>query len=342
MKLALFVPAPISTVSGGYEYDRRMIAGLRAIGHRVDVIELAGSFPIADDAARQSVRQAMTALDQQTRPLIDGLALPAFAGSDADLSRSAAIIHHPTTLETGHREADREHLHEIERRLLPRLDRVIVPSQSTGDNLVAQFGVSADKITVVVPGTDDAPRCTGSGASGCQVISLGTLIPRKGFDVLMRALARLTDIEWRLTIAGSPHHDPVHAHALVSLADSLGISARVTFAGELTGEALDELWRGADVFALATWWEGYGMAIAEALKRGLPVAVTGGGAAAALLTPEAGVAANPGDSEQLSKALRRLLFSADLRQHMAQAAWELGQTLPSWDKQALVLAAALS
>ncbi len=51
------------------------------------------------------------------------------------------------------------------------------------------------------------------------------------------------------------------------------------FAGEVVGDALEALWQRADVFALATHWEGYGMAIAEALKRGVPVAVTDGGAA---------------------------------------------------------------
>ena len=110
----------------------------------------------------------------------------------------------------------------------------------------------------------------------------------------------------------------------------------------MTGTALETLWRGADLFALATWFEGYGMAVAEALKRGLPVAVMSGGAAASLVEAEAGVVCEPGDQVQFSKALRRLIFSASLRQEMAEVAWQTGQTLPSWDAQAQAFAHAIT
>ena len=84
------------------------------------------------------------------------------------------------------------------------------------------------------------------------------------------------------------------------------------------------------------------MVVAEALKRGLPVAVCSGGAAAALVAPEAGVICEPGDRVQLSKALRRLIFSPSLRAEMGEVAWQIGQKLPHWKTQAELLAASLS
>ena len=132
-------------------------------------------------------------------------------------------------------------------------------------------------------------------APAAHILSVGTLVPRKGHDVLLRALARLFDLDWHLTIAGSPRRDPAHAAALVALAEELGIAHRVRFAGEVTGDALEALWRGADLFALATWFEGYGMVVAEALKRGLPVAVCSGGAAARWWRRRLGVVCEPGD-----------------------------------------------
>jgi glycosyltransferase involved in cell wall biosynthesis len=344
MHLALIVPAPFDAVSGGYAYDRRIVAGLREGGHTMEVVELPGAHPLADEAARNAARAAMNGLPGATRAIIDGLALPAFTGmEDALRTRDAVgVIHHPTALETGLSEADRSGLLATEKRLLPLLARVIVTSENTGERLACDFGVDAARIRVVVPGTDDAPRSVRSGGATCNIISIGTLVPRKGHDVLLRALARLFDLDWRLTIVGSPARDPVHASSLAALAEQFGIATRVRFAGEATEAELEALWHEADLFALASHWEGYGMAVAEALKRGLPVAVGGGGAAASLVSPEAGVVCQPGDHINLSKALRRLIFDATLRRDVAEAAWQVGQALPNWRTQVGKFAEALA
>jgi len=344
MHVSLIVPAPLDQVSGGYVYDRRMAEGLRADGHTVAIVELNGRFPLSDDDARDSACAAWDRLAEPTRPVIDGLALPAFSGmEDALWARGAVgLIHHPTALEVGFSETEGGMLHRIERRLYPRLTRIIVTSDSTAERLAAEFGVDRAHVSVVVPGTGDAPRSVGSGGPAVEILSIGTVVPRKGHDVLIRSLARLPDLRWHLTIVGSLRNEPAYADSLVRLTEELQIAPQVRFAGEVTGEPLEALWRGADLFALATWFEGYGMAIAEALRRGLPIAVTAGGAAAALVGPEAGVVCEPGDQVQLTKALRRVIFSASLRQEMAEQAWKIGQTLPEWETQVRAFADALT
>ena len=343
MRISLLVPAPFDTISGGYGYDRRIVAGLREAGHQVDVIELRGAFPLADDEARDAVGVAWERLPRETKPLIDGLALPGFRGLEGALSSRGAVglIHHPVSLETGLDDVQRAVLGDDEARLLPCLQRLVVTSSTTAETLEEAFHIPAEAIRVVVPGTDDALRCPGSDGSVCEILSIGTLIPRKGHDVLLQVLARLLDLDWHLTIAGAPDRDLSHAHGLMALVARLGIADRVRFAGELVGEALDATWRSADLFALATHYEGYGMAIAEALKRGLPVVVTAGGAAGALITPLSGYVCPVDDRDQLAKALRRLIVGHDLRRGMAEQAWQVGQTLPSWQTQAALFAAAL-
>ncbi len=343
MRISLLAPAPLHGISGGTEYDRAILDGLRAAGHDAQAIELAGRHPLADDAARASANAAFDSLAADVVPVIDGLGLPAFRDRAAALAarHSVGLIHHPTALEAGYTEADRTAVCAAERTLVKLLARVIVTSAATAHQLTAELGVNPQRIAIVRPGTANAPRSPGSGGPACAILSLGALVPRKGHDVLLRALAKLFDLDWHLTIVGSAARDRVHAGALRALAEQLGISQRVTFAGEADAPTLELLWQSTDIFALATHWEGYGIAIAEALKRGIPVAITAGGAAGALVTPLSGVVCAPGDEVMLSKSLRRLIFDGQLRRATAEAAWTEGRKLPDWRTQALLFAEAI-
>jgi glycosyltransferase involved in cell wall biosynthesis len=336
VRIALLVPGPFDAVSGGYKYDRRLVAGLRAIGHDADVVELAGRHPLPDEAAHAAARAALDRLPPEAVPVVDGLGLPAFAPLADRLAKrgAVALIHHPTALETGFSEADRDTLRAAERDLFGRVARIVATSPLTARRLVDEFGANPARVGVVEPGTDPASRAAGSGGPGVALLSVGALVPRKGHDVLLRALGGLIDLDWRLVIAGSEERDPVHAHGLRALVEELGVARRVEFAGAVDAEALEALFAGADAFALATHWEGYGMAVAEALARGLPVAVTAGGAVAELVPTAAAVVSPPGDTVSLGKGLRRLIFDGDLRREMADAAWRAGQLLPRWDDRA--------
>ncbi|HBK04279.1 MAG TPA: glycosyl transferase family 1 [Acetobacteraceae bacterium] len=336
MHVCLIVPGPLATVSGGHTYDRRMAEGLRALGHDVQIIEIGGRLPDPDQAAIYAARTAWSALPPDSVKLIDGLALPAFDGLPPH--QVTALIHHPASMETGVPEDVAQRLQTTEAAMYRDLPRLVTTSEQTAERLIKDFGAPSDRISVIVPGADVLPRGAGSAGPGCQILSIGALIPRKGHDVLMRSLSRLFDLDWHLTIAGSAERDPVHASQLQALADELNIVQRVHF----TEDVSEALWAGTDLFALTSYFEGYGVAIAEAMRRGIAVAVTNVGAVPTLVGPEAGIICAPGDLDQYSKALRRLIFDRALRRDMSHIAWEAGQALPSWNEQAARLAAVLA
>ena len=343
MTIHLLVPGPFDAISGGYIYDRRVVEGLRALGETVEVVELPGQHPAPDEAATEGARAALAAIPADARIVIDGLGLPAFLPVAQDLAarRAVALVHHPTALEHGASDAQRTVLKAKERALFAACARIVCTSPLTARRLPEEFGADPDRIGVVEPGTDPATRATGSGGPGCAILSVGTLVPRKGHDVLLKALGRLTDLEWSLTIAGDDRRDATHAQGLAALAEELGIAARVTFAGEVSGEALEALYHQADLFALATRWEGYGMAAAEAMARGLPLAITAGGAIAEVVTDGSAIVSAVDDHISLSKGMRRPIFDHDLRAEMAAASWQGGQGLPRWADRAAAFKAEL-
>lgn len=328
MRLAFIVPAPLAATSGGYIYDRRLLAGLRARGVDVRVVELAGRFPAPDEAARAAMAAALDGVAADETPVLDSLGLPAADPAHPALARALGLIHHPTSLEPG---VDQAAQAALERPLFARLARLVATSPMTARGL-PELGADPARIGVVEPGTDPAPRATGSGEA-CRILAVGSLIPRKGHDVLLRALARLTDLEWSLRIAG-PEADPVHAATLRALATELGLDARVAFLGAVTGEALEGEYAAADLFALATHYEGFGMAAAEAQARGLPLAICTGGAIAEVVGPGAAILAAPGNHDSLSRGMRRAIMDPGLRAQMAEASWAAGQRLPRWEDRA--------
>jgi len=344
MRIAFFAPAPLDLLTGGYVYNRRMIAEWQAEGHEVTITGLTGAHPLADDAARDSARAAWAAMPADAVPVIDNLALPSFAPLAADLTARRAVLldHHPTGLEPGLTAETAAALVAIETQLLPYFRRVIATSDTTAAIIAKDYGIPRETLATIVPGTDDAPRSKGSCCQIVHVLSIGSLIPRKGHDILLRSMARLFDLDWRLTIAGTERLDPAYAAQIKALAAELGIAGKVTFLGETSGAPLAALWDSADIFALATRFEGFGMVIAEALKRGLPVVVGNGGAAGALIRADYGAVCPVDDVEQTSRALRRLIFDSRLRQDMSDAAWIAGRDVPGWKTQADTFAALLA
>ncbi|MEX2518276.1 MAG: glycosyltransferase family 4 protein [Paracoccaceae bacterium] len=331
MTAFLAIPGDPETPTGGYIYDARLIA---ASNGALRPLALPGAFPYPDAA---NLAAAEAALSSAPGPLIiDGLA---YAALPHDLIHRLprpplALCHHPLGHEPGLATAQAARLIANERAALALAAHVIVTSEETKRTLIAEFALAAGKVTVAPPGLDRAgPARGGTGAP--LILSVGSLTPRKGHLALVAALAALAarrpDLRWRSVFAGPDDRAPATAAAVRTAIASAGLSGRITVSGAVGAAALDRLYDEAAIFALASRYEGYGMAFAEAMMRALPVVACDAPAVRALASKEVAILAPIGDDAALSTALEALLDAPERAGRMGAAGRARALAIPGWD-----------
>jgi glycosyltransferase involved in cell wall biosynthesis len=337
------IPGDPATLTGGYVYARRLMEALPAAGWAPRLVSWPGSFPNPTEDDLTVVRESLEKIPMGATVLIDGLAFGALPTSVLDsLSlRVVALVHHPLARESGLSSADVQRFEKSERAALTLAHCIVTTSEMTARTLVQDFGVARAKIHVALPGTERSPRAQGAGDVPL-ILTVGTLTPRKGHDVLIAALAQIADVPWSSRIVGSKERDLPTTAALRHLIDLHGLGKRVTLVGEMEGGALREMYHRADVFALASRYEGYGMVFAEALAHGLPIVACAAGAVADTVPADAGLLVSPDDPVAFASALRRVLTDHTLRLRLKDAAWRHGQALPQWRDTAEAVAGALA
>lgn len=339
IEAAFAIPGDLGLPTGGYVYARRVLERFPLANVRLRPLALPASFPDASAEDIGETARRLGALPADTVILFDGLAYGAMpAAAIAGLQQPiVALVHHPVGLEAGLSAARQRQLIALETTALALSRRVLVTSPTTLRTLVSDFAVPAAKITVAEPGTERAARARGT-TSPPQLLAVGSIVPRKAYDLLVRALAPLAALDWQLTIVGATDRSPAAVATLDRAMTETGLGARIAIAGPLSQAELAGHYHRADLFVMPSLYEGYGMVLAEAMARGLPIVCTTGGAAAETVPDRAAMKVAPGNVAALTGALRRVLEDAALRASLADASWAAGQVLPGWQDTAGIIA----
>lgn len=336
-RVAFAYPGDLDTPTGGYAYDRRIISGLRALGWTIDLVPLGDGFPFPATAVLGEAERRLADLPAGTRVVIDGLAygvMDQAAGRLAARYSLIALVHHPLCLENGLQEPDAARLKTAEGAALSHAEKVIVTSPATADQLSSLFGITRERVSVVLPGTERVPPNSRPETGSPRLLAVGTVVPRKGYDLLLAALGALGDLSWHLDIVGATDRDVACFEGLEAQIRELGLAERVTFHGAVQPGDLEAFYRSADVFVLASRYEGYGMAYTEAVAYGIPVIGSGGGAVKDTLPPGASIYCGTEDVEQLRSSLERMIGDPAQRREFAAAARLAAARLPTWEDAA--------
>lgn len=339
--IAFAIPGDLGRPTGGYAYDRHVLRLLPECGVSVRHVPLPGSWPEPSEPDMAETSRLLLEQDWRSPLLIDGLAYGAFpTGMAAGLAgRVVALCHHPLCLETGMAPARASVLRRLETAALGYAAAVIVTGEATRDLLVAEFGVPAGRVTVAEPGVEPAARAAETPfGQPLRLLAVGSIIPRKGYDLLIDALAPLAGLPWTLRIIGAADPGSQLLAALRAQASAAGLGDRMSFLGAMSDAELDGHYRSSDIFVMASHYEGFGMVLTEALARGLPIVTTRCGAAAHALPARAAQVTAPGDVGELTGALAYLIGDSSARQRHADAAWEAAASLPRWRDTARMIA----
>nr|WP_320779330.1 glycosyltransferase family 4 protein [Streptomyces sp. CRN 30] len=334
--------------SGGNAYDRRVTLDLPGFGWRVRRIAVDGGWPRPDRAAREELARALGRLPDGAVVLLDGLVacgVPEIVVPEAGRLNMAVLVHLPLGDEAGLEPSVAADLDARERAVLRAVSATVATSDWAVRRLVAHHGLAPDRVHLAAPGADTAPLAPGTDGVS-RLLCVAAVTPRKGQHRLVEALATVTDLPWSCTCVGGLGQDPSYVRDLRARIDAYGLGDRLSLAGPKTGAELDAAYAAADLMVLTSYAETYGMAVTEALARGIPVLATdvGGLPEAVGRAPDGGmpgILVPPEDPAALAAELRGWFGEPDIRRRLKSAARARRASLTGWPTTAQNLAAVL-
>ncbi|MGW0762553.1 glycosyltransferase family 4 protein [Streptomyces sp. NPDC002814] len=334
--------------SGGNAYDRRLCLDLPGFGWQVEKHTVDGSWPRPGVAAREELARTLRQLPDGTVVLLDGLVacgVPEIILPEVERLSLAVLVHLPLGDERGLTPDVAAELDARERTVLRAVPAVIATSDWAVRRLVSHHGLAPERVHVAAPGADIAPLASGTDGVS-RLLCVAAVTPRKGQHRLVEALAAVSDLPWSCVCVGGLSHDPEYVAGLRSLIARYGLEDRLVLAGPQAGAELDASYASADLMVLTSYAETYGMAVTEALARGIPVLATdvGGLPEAVGRAPDGGVPGilvPPEDPLALAVELRGWFGEADVRRRLKAAARGRRAALDGWATTARSLAAVL-
>jgi len=331
--------------SGGNIYDHELATALTSLRVRVHEHSVPGAWPRPTDGMSARLAPVLAGLPDEATVLVDGLVgLDAADALSAERTRLRLwhLVHLPLALSADHAADVRSREHAA----LTAAAGVITTSSWTRRWLLATYGLDPATVHVATPGAH-AAALGDARPDGTRLVCVGSVLPAKGQDVLVDALAALVELPWTCRLVGPLDRDPTFVDQLQKQIRSAGLSDRVQLVGTVSRAEVGDILATSDLLVLPTLLEMFGMVVTEALAQGVPVVAsdTGGVAEALGRTADGrkpGVLVSPGSVTALGDALNRWLTDAAHREGLRGAARARRGLLDDWSTTARSVLGALS
>jgi len=224
----------------------------------------------------------------------------------------------------------------FEKLFISNSDSVVTISNATLQNML-KYGIADDSnIPIIPPGLNrvSSESVGNKFREKCKkLLYAGTIEERKGLVILIEALSKLKQYEFELTIAGDTNKFPQYSDSLKEKIHTYGLSDKIKFAGRVSDSELNRLYIEADIFVFPSFWEGYGMVVAEAMSAGVPSVASRLPSLEGLIEDGVnGLLVEIGDASDMADKLETLLSNDELLDRLSRAAFEKSLTLKTWDE----------
>jgi glycosyltransferase involved in cell wall biosynthesis len=330
MSIYHFYSSDYEQKTGGWIYNRHLIDWLDRHMGGVREITVPVCFPKPDAAVLGQIAALFDGVEPDAVLVMDHIyGCMLWPLLSVQPFRLVLIYHHSVVEERGSGGA---HQSSIEQSALQRADAVVVTSDESRDYVTRQYGIAADRVITGRPGNDPVPQSPAHDAGPWRLLAVGAVIPRKRYEFLVEALAKLQRSDWSLTIAGNTDRYRDYVADLQNLVDARALSGHITLSGELSAPALDALWSRTHLYIASSFYEGYGMAISEAICRGVPVISTPSGAVASW-AGDAALLVDADDPAAMTARIAAIMADPLAYEAARQRTARFASALPSWEEK---------
>lgn len=342
MKIAFIIYGSLDTISGGYLYDRHLVGRMRERGLTVDIVSLPWrnyARHLLDNLnlrfARRIARGGYDLIIQ------DELNHPSLFALNHYLKASTrrpivSVVHHLRSSEQ-HPRLLCPVYRAIERHYLRTIDGFIFNSQTTQTTVTQLLRRPAPHV-IARPGSNpgeglplEAVAARAAQDRSLQVLFVGNLIPRKGLHTLIDAFGTMPAGSAHLTAIGSLQAAPAYAASIRRKIEQKQLQNRVQLLGSVSDEVLRQHLAAADLLAVPSQYEGFGIVYLEGMAFGLPaIGTTAGAAGEVIQDHQSGFLIEPGDAAGLAAILTALANDRAQLRRMCIAAREAYDRFPLW------------